>query len=124
MMIRVFRILQRWRVVLGNGEIYRLRKLNGVIEHWVYFSCQLLQWEAFDPIRHRWMHLPRMPHYECSNFSDKESLVVGTELLVFGKEVASQRLPFRIFQHPHVLLYPFVTLAISYLRQPHAIAGL
>ncbi|KAK8484359.1 hypothetical protein V6N13_042399 [Hibiscus sabdariffa] len=81
---------QSFRSLIRNGEIYKLRRLNGVIEHWVYFSCQLLQWEAFDPIRHRWMHLPRMPHNECFIFSDKESLAVGTELLVFGKEVTSQ----------------------------------
>ncbi|KAE8661419.1 F-box/kelch-repeat protein SKIP11 [Hibiscus syriacus] len=77
------------RSLIRSGEIYTLRRLNGVIEHWVYFSCQLFQWEAFDPIRHRWMHLPRMPHNECFIFSDKESLAVGTELLVFGKEVTS-----------------------------------
>ncbi|GMI99903.1 hypothetical protein like AT2G02870 [Hibiscus trionum] len=81
---------QSFRSLIRSGEIYKLRRLNGVIEHWVYFSCQLLQWEAFDPIRHRWMHLPRMPHNECFIFSDKESLAVGTELLVFGKEVTSQ----------------------------------
>ncbi|KAK8659263.1 hypothetical protein V6N13_029470 [Hibiscus sabdariffa] len=81
---------QSFHSLVRSGEIYKLRKLNGVIEHWVYFSCQLLQWEAFDPIRYRWMHLPRMPHNDCFIFSDKESLAVGTELLVFGKEVTSQ----------------------------------
>ncbi|KAE8673233.1 F-box/kelch-repeat protein [Hibiscus syriacus] len=76
--------------LIRSGEIYKLRRQNGVVEHWVYFSCHLLQWEAFDPIRRRWMHLPRMPPNECFTFSDKESLAVGTELLVFGKEVTSQ----------------------------------
>ncbi|XVE91461.1 hypothetical protein REPUB_Repub01dG0011900 [Reevesia pubescens] len=79
-----------FRSLIRSGEIYKLRRQNGVIEHWVYFSCHLLQWEAFDPIRNRWMHLPRMPPNECFSFSDKESLAVGTELLVFGKEVTSQ----------------------------------
>ncbi|TYI46121.1 hypothetical protein E1A91_D13G084500v1 [Gossypium mustelinum] len=79
-----------FRSLIRSGEIYKLRRQNGVVEHWVYFSCHLLQWEAFDPIRHRWMHLPRMPPNECFIFSDKESLAVGTELLVFGKEVTSQ----------------------------------
>ncbi|KAG9138364.1 hypothetical protein Leryth_001557 [Lithospermum erythrorhizon] len=74
---------------LSSGEIYRLRRQYGVVEHWVYFSCQLLEWEAFDPIRLRWMHLPTMNPNECFLFSDKESLAVGTELLVFGKEVLS-----------------------------------
>lgn len=49
----------------------------------------LLEWEAFDPIRHRWMHLPKMTSNECFMCSDKESLAVGTELLVFGKEISS-----------------------------------
>ncbi|CAA6664499.1 unnamed protein product [Spirodela intermedia] len=40
--------------------------------------------------RRRWFHLPRMPQpNECFVWSDKESLAVGTELLVFGKEVTS-----------------------------------
>ncbi|XVE85890.1 hypothetical protein DITRI_Ditri17bG0128000 [Diplodiscus trichospermus] len=79
-----------FRSLIRSGEIYKLRRQNGVIEHWVYFSCHLLQWEAFDPIRHRWMHVPRMPPNDCFIYSDKESLAVGTELLVFGKEVTSQ----------------------------------
>lgn len=79
-----------FRNFVRSGEIYKLRRKNGLIEHWVYFSCNLLQWEAFDPIRHRWMRLPQMPPNECFIFSDKESLAVGTELLVFGKEVTAQ----------------------------------
>uniref|UniRef100_A0A5B6ZN84 Galactose oxidase/kelch repeat superfamily protein n=1 Tax=Davidia involucrata TaxID=16924 RepID=A0A5B6ZN84_DAVIN len=35
------------------------------------------------------MHLPRMTSNECFMCSDKESLAVGTELLVFGKEIMS-----------------------------------
>ncbi|XVF85954.1 hypothetical protein PTKIN_Ptkin17bG0159100 [Pterospermum kingtungense] len=79
-----------FRSLIRSGEIYKLRRQNGVIEHWVYFSCDLYQWEAFDPVRRRWMHLPRMPPNECFILSDKESLAVGTQLLVFGKEVNSQ----------------------------------
>ncbi|KAB1208030.1 F-box/kelch-repeat protein SKIP11 [Morella rubra] len=78
-----------FRSLVRNGELYKLRRQNHVIEHWIYFSCHLLEWEAFDPIRHRWMHLPRMTSNECFMCSDKESLAVGTELLVFGKEVTS-----------------------------------
>ncbi|XP_043707001.1 F-box/kelch-repeat protein At1g26930-like [Telopea speciosissima] len=79
-----------FRSLIRSGELYKLRRKKGVIEHWVYFSCHLLEWEAFDPIRRRWMHLPRMPANECFMWADKESLAVGTELLVFGKEVTSQ----------------------------------
>ncbi|MQL85300.1 hypothetical protein Taro_017827 [Colocasia esculenta] len=79
-----------FRSLIRSGELYKLRRQNRIIEHWVYFSCNFLEWEAFDPHRRRWMHLPRMPlPNECFMCSDKESLAVGTELLVFGKEVNS-----------------------------------
>lgn len=78
-----------FRSLIKNGELYRLRRNHGMIEHWVYISCHLLEWDAFDPNRRKWMQLPRMHSNECFFFSDKESLAVGTELLVFGKEVMS-----------------------------------
>ncbi|KAL3654219.1 F-box/kelch-repeat protein skip11 [Castilleja foliolosa] len=76
-----------FRNLVRSGELYRLRRQNRVVEHWVYFSCQLLDWEAFDPIGLRWMHLPRMNPNDCFVFADKESLAVGTELLVFGRDL-------------------------------------
>lgn len=78
-----------FRSLIRSGELYRERRKMGIIEHWVYFSCSLLEWDAFDPISRRWMHLPRMPSNDCFMCSDKESLAVGTELLVFGKEITS-----------------------------------
>ncbi|MCL7049830.1 hypothetical protein MKW94_011449 [Papaver nudicaule] len=78
-----------FRNLVRNGELYKLRRQMGVIEHWVYFSCVALQWEAFDPTSRRWMRLPPMEAQGCFAFSDKESLAVGTELLVFGKEITS-----------------------------------
>ncbi|GAB4845493.1 hypothetical protein Ancab_038900 [Ancistrocladus abbreviatus] len=80
---------QSFRSLIRSAELYKRRRKLDIIEHWVYFSCSLLEWEAFDPIRLRWMHLPRMTSNECFKFSDKESLAVGTELLVFGKEITS-----------------------------------
>lgn len=80
---------QNFRSLIRSGELYRLRRQLGIVEHWVYFSCNLLEWEAFDPNRGRWMRLPRMTSNECFMCSDKESLAVGTELLVFGKEIMS-----------------------------------
>ncbi|KAK4261140.1 hypothetical protein QN277_004182 [Acacia crassicarpa] len=77
-----------WNLI-RSGELYTWRRLHGIIEHWIYFSCELLEWEAYDPIRQRWMHLPRMASNECFMCSDKESLAVGTDLLVFGKEYTS-----------------------------------
>lgn len=78
-----------FRSLIRSGDLYRLRRQNGVVEHWVYVSCQLLEWEAFDPVRRRWMHLPRMTPNDCFVFADKESLAVGTELLVFGRDLMS-----------------------------------
>ncbi|CAA2955284.1 F-box/kelch-repeat protein SKIP11-like isoform X2 [Olea europaea var. sylvestris] len=78
-----------FRSLVRSGELYRLRRLNGVVEHWVYFSCHLLEWEAFDPSRRRWMHLPSMNPNGCFGCADKESLAVGTELLVFGWDLMS-----------------------------------
>lgn len=80
---------QSFRSLIRSGEIYMHRRQNGTAEHWVYFSCNVLEWEAYDPYRRRWITLPRMPPNECFMCSDKESLAVGTELLVFGKEVTS-----------------------------------
>ncbi|KAL0695348.1 hypothetical protein Bca4012_062528 [Brassica carinata] len=78
------------RDLVRTGEIYRLRRLQGTtLEHWVYFSCHLNEWEAFDPRSKRWMRLPSMPQNECFRYADKESLAVGTDLLVFGWELSS-----------------------------------
>jgi hypothetical protein len=73
-----------FRAMVRSGEIYRLRRQNGVAEHWVYFSCNVLEWDAYDPYRERWIQVPKMPPDECFMCSDKESLAVGTQLLVFG----------------------------------------
>ncbi|MED6150018.1 F-box/kelch-repeat protein skip11 [Stylosanthes scabra] len=78
-----------FRNIIRSGELYKWRRLNGIMEHWIYFSYALLEWEAYDPIRQRWMHLPRMASNECFMCSDKESLAVGTDLLVFGRELQS-----------------------------------
>ncbi|XP_077213001.1 F-box/kelch-repeat protein SKIP11-like [Tasmannia lanceolata] len=75
--------------LIQSGELYKFRREAGISEQWVYFSCNVLEWQAFDPYRGRWIHLPRMPQNECFMCSDKESLAVGTELLVFGKEISS-----------------------------------
>ncbi|KAJ6858482.1 hypothetical protein NC652_040924 [Populus alba x Populus x berolinensis] len=64
-----------------------MRRHLGVTEHWIYLACILMPWEAFDPARQRWMRLPRMPCDECFTYADKESLAVGTQLLVFGREL-------------------------------------
>lgn len=78
-----------FRSLIRSGDLYKLRRQNRVVEHWVYFSCQLLEWEAFNPTRRHWMHLPRMDPNDCFVSADKESLAVRTELLVFGRDLMS-----------------------------------
>ncbi|ESQ27701.1 hypothetical protein EUTSA_v10018558mg [Eutrema salsugineum] len=78
-----------FRSLIKNSELYRLRRAKGIAEHWIYFSCRLLEWEAYDPNGDRWLRVPKMTFNECFMCSDKESLAVGTELLVFGKEIMS-----------------------------------
>ncbi|XP_020583255.1 F-box/kelch-repeat protein SKIP11-like [Phalaenopsis equestris] len=78
-----------FRSLIRSGELYRLRRMNSITEHWIYFSCNVNEWESYDPYCARWISLPRMTHNECFMCSDKESLAVGPELLVFGKEEIS-----------------------------------
>ncbi|KAK4784615.1 hypothetical protein SAY86_018983 [Trapa natans] len=76
-----------FRSLIRSGELYKLRKQNGVIEHWIYFSCHLVEWQAFDPVRVRWIRLPRIIDNEYVVFPDRESLAVGTDLLVFTRDM-------------------------------------
>ncbi|KAJ0256975.1 hypothetical protein HA466_0079240 [Hirschfeldia incana] len=84
-----------FRSLVKSGDIYRLRRQNMIVEHWVYFSCQLLEWVAFDPVLRRWMNLPTMPSGVTFMCADKESLAVGTELLVLGKDDDSSHVVYR-----------------------------
>lgn len=77
----------RFNKLIRSGFLYGLRKQLGNVEHWVYMVCDLKEWEAFDLVRKKWMTLPRMPCDECFNHADKESLAVGSQLLVFGREL-------------------------------------
>ncbi|KAJ6697198.1 hypothetical protein OIU85_003551 [Salix viminalis] len=79
---------KKFKALIESGCLYNVRRQLGVIEHWIYLACILMPWEAFDPARQRWMRLPRMPCDECFTYADKESLAVGTQLLVFGRELS------------------------------------
>ena len=79
-----------FRSLIQSGELYKLRRHVGIVESWVYYSCSPLEWEAFDPVRGRCMSLPRLTANEVFICSDKESLAVGTDLLVFGRDILSQ----------------------------------
>ncbi|XP_022744265.1 F-box/kelch-repeat protein At5g60570-like [Durio zibethinus] len=79
---------RKFRSLIGSGYLYKLRRQLVIIEHWVYLACNMMPWEAFDPVRQKWMRLPRIPCDDCFTSADKESLAVGTELLVFGRELS------------------------------------
>ncbi|PPR85739.1 hypothetical protein GOBAR_AA34952 [Gossypium barbadense] len=79
---------RKFRSLIGSGYLYKLRRQLGIIEHWVYLACNMMPWEAFDPMRQKWMRLPRIPCDDCFTCADKESLAVGSELLVFGRELS------------------------------------
>ncbi|CAN7041061.1 hypothetical protein BRARA_B02129 [Brassica rapa] len=78
-----------FRSLIKDKDLYRLRRAKGIVEHWIYFTGREMEWEAYDPNGDRWLRVPKMTLNECFRCSDKESLAVGTELLVFGKEVKS-----------------------------------
>ncbi|KAJ6840005.1 F-box/kelch-repeat protein SKIP11-like [Iris pallida] len=81
---------RNFRDLVRSGELYKLRRRSGIAEYWVYFSCNVPPaWEAYDPYGERWVILPQMPSDECFMCSDKESLAVGTQLLVFGRVATS-----------------------------------
>ncbi|VAI00437.1 unnamed protein product [Triticum turgidum subsp. durum] len=71
-----------FNLVVHNGDIYRLRRKNGVAEHWLYLSFgNPHEWEAYDPSTGRWIQVPKMPPDQNIVW---ESLAVGTELLLFA----------------------------------------
>ncbi|XP_075485486.1 F-box/kelch-repeat protein At5g60570-like [Primulina tabacum] len=77
----------RFNRLVKSGYLYELRRQLRIVEHWVYMVCDPRGWEAFDPFRKKWMRLPKIPCDDCFNCADKESLAVGSELLVFGREL-------------------------------------
>jgi hypothetical protein len=56
--------------------------------------------EASDPNCGRWIHLPRTICDVNFMFSYKESLAVGTELLVFGKDESMAHI---IYKYNHLI---------------------
>jgi hypothetical protein len=72
-----------FRSLVRNGEIYRLRRLTGVAEHWIYVCSDWREWKAYDLERRRWIQVPRIPGEERFVFDDWW-LAVGTDLLGFG----------------------------------------
>lgn len=78
---------RKFNKLIKSGDLYGLRKQLGFVEHWVYLVCDPRGWEVYDMVRRKWITLPRMPCDQCFNHADKESLAVGSQLLVFGREL-------------------------------------
>ncbi|KAF3325708.1 hypothetical protein FCM35_KLT08788 [Carex littledalei] len=79
-------VSRRLKSLISSGYLYKLRQTLRIQEHWIYVSSSLMPWEGFDPSIRRWMPMPRIPCDECFKMADKESLAVGTRLLVFGRQ--------------------------------------
>ncbi|KAL3618595.1 hypothetical protein CASFOL_037677 [Castilleja foliolosa] len=78
---------KKFNKLINTGYLYELRRQLGIVEHWVYMVCDPRGWEAFDLLRNKWTRLPKIPCDDCFNCADKESLAVGSKLLVFGREM-------------------------------------
>ncbi|KAM6586462.1 hypothetical protein CsatA_009067 [Cannabis sativa] len=96
----------KYKSLIGNEYLYKLRRQSGLTEQWIYISCSLGLWEAFDPKTRRWRNLPKMPCDYCFNCADKESLGVGTELLVFGREI------------PGLVVWKYSSLSHAWSKNP------
>lgn len=80
---------KKYKALMGSGTVYEVRRKLGIRrEEWVLMACGLMPWEVFEPSRLRWKALAPIPtDDQCFKCADKESLAVGTDLLVFGREV-------------------------------------
>ncbi|KAG4949760.1 hypothetical protein JHK82_042981 [Glycine max] len=75
-------INKRYNLLIRSRYLFELRKKLGIVEleHLVYLR-------VFDPKRNRWITLPKIPCDECFNHAEKESLAVGSEILVLDREL-------------------------------------
>ncbi|XP_010535599.1 PREDICTED: F-box/kelch-repeat protein At5g60570 [Tarenaya hassleriana] len=78
---------KKYNRLIQGDYLFGLKKQLGIVEHFVFMVCDPRGWLAFSPEKKKWMVLPKMPCDECFNHADKESLAVGDELLVFGREL-------------------------------------
>ncbi|KAF9603829.1 hypothetical protein IFM89_038012 [Coptis chinensis] len=74
--------------LLKSGELYKIRKEIGIEEPSVFMlACGEPHWWTFDRHFNSFRNLPALPSDPCFVAGDKESLCVGTHLLVSGKEI-------------------------------------
>ncbi|XP_043724877.1 F-box/kelch-repeat protein At3g27150-like [Telopea speciosissima] len=78
---------KRYLALFKSGELYKIRRAYGIKEASVFMlACGERHWWAFDRKFNSCRKLPVLPSDGCFASGDKESLCVGTHLLVSGKE--------------------------------------
>ncbi|KAF2567157.1 hypothetical protein F2Q68_00026983 [Brassica cretica] len=75
--------------LLKSGEIFRVRQEKGLVKHYVILhSGAESNWEIFDKDFKTFQKLPKVPSSDyCFFQSDKETISVGTQLIVTGREI-------------------------------------
>ena len=65
--------------------------MDSITGHRIFLSCKPGQWIYYDPHEQSWLQLQPLPYNEHHTFigSHKDSLAVGTELLVIGRHMDS-----------------------------------
>ncbi|KAL0711654.1 hypothetical protein Bca4012_018632 [Brassica carinata] len=75
--------------LLKSCEIFRVRQEKGLVKpHVIMHSGAVSNWEMFDKDFKTFRRLPKVPSSDyCFFFSDKETISVGTQLIVIGSEI-------------------------------------
>ncbi|CAN6831381.1 unnamed protein product [Brassica oleracea] len=75
--------------LLKSGEIFRVRQEKGLVKPYVILhSGADSNWEMFDKDFKTFQKLPKVPSSDyCFFHSDKETISVGTQLIVIGREI-------------------------------------
>ncbi|KAH0885682.1 hypothetical protein HID58_061778, partial [Brassica napus] len=75
--------------LLKSGEIFRVRQEKGLVKPYVILhSGAESNWEMFDKDFKTFQKLPKVPSSDyCFFHSDKETISVGTQLIVIGREI-------------------------------------
>jgi len=75
--------------LLKSGEIFRVRQEKGLVKPYVILhSGADSNWEMFDKDFKNFQKLPKVPSSDyCFFHSDKETISVGTQLIVIGREI-------------------------------------
>ncbi|KAL0845272.1 hypothetical protein Bca101_018518 [Brassica carinata] len=75
--------------LLKSCEIFRVRQEKGLVKpHVIMHSGAVSNWEMFDKDFKTFRRIPKVPSSDyCFFFSDKETISVGTQLIVIGREI-------------------------------------